>query len=97
MGANDGPRVRIDTFEPFSDADARKMSREQLRFCRTLSEDTKNMIRSRVDNVFKYGKAILAIVALPPVSLDSFTRTCQSDPFFCADTFPNDLQRFQDE
>ena len=45
LGSNDGPRVGTDDFKPFSDADAKRMSREQKQFCEGLSDESKDSIR----------------------------------------------------
>lgn len=89
MGDNAGPRVRTDTFEPFSEEDARKMTKKQKKFCKQLSEEIKGLIRSRQTSVFKYGKIMGVLAALPAVSLDSLTAACKQDPFWCAENTPH--------
>jgi len=83
LGDNGGPRVRADTFEPYSDEDARRMTKKQKKFCKMLSDETKSLIRRQQQQVFKYGKTLLAIITGPQVL--SITNQCQQDPFYCLD------------
>jgi RHS repeat-associated protein len=55
LGRNDGPRVRIKDFLPYSEDDARKMTPKQLKFCKGLDNKTKNLIRKRAKSVYKRG------------------------------------------
>jgi RHS repeat-associated protein len=94
LGGNDGPRVSTETFEPLSAEDARRMTRGQKKFCDGLSKESKDLIKLRQGQVFKFGRVIEALESLSPMALDSFTATCHNDPFFCIDTFPQDVQGF---
>jgi RHS repeat-associated protein len=94
IGSNDGPRVRTDTFEPLTERDARRMTKEQKNFCRTLSDDQKNLIRARQLNVFRHGRAILTLLATPSIALDSLQAACKQDPFWCAENVPSVLDSF---
>jgi len=55
LGGNDGPRARTSDFTPFSDDDAKKMTREQKKFCTGLSDVDKDEIRRQQRNIFDYG------------------------------------------
>jgi RHS repeat-associated protein len=94
MGSNSGPRVDTKDFRPLSQKDAEKITRKQLKFCETLSEDAKNLIRLRQSQIFKYGRIISALLAASPASIDSLTAACREDPFFCLDKTPNVLDSF---
>jgi hypothetical protein len=94
LGTNDGPRVSIDDFKPLTKKDALKMTSKQWKFCATLAEDAKNLIRLRQSQIFKYGKIITTLLATPPLALDSLTAACQQDPFFRLDYTPNVLDSF---
>ncbi|MDH5834234.1 RHS repeat-associated core domain-containing protein [Luteimonas kalidii] len=85
LGSNEGPRVDTENFRPLSDADARKMSREQRKMCDSLTDSQKSLIRGRQAAVFKYGKYILRAMSMPLVGADSFTNACRSDPLACAE------------
>ena len=95
LGSNDGPRVRTDNFQPLTDADARRMSREQKRFCRNLTDNQKDLIRARQLNVFRHGRAILMLLATPAIALDSLQAACQQDPFFCLENTPFVFDEFE--
>lgn len=97
LGNNEGPRVRTDNFEPLTDRDARRMTKEQKKFCSTLSDNQKNLIRARQLNVFRHGRAILALLATPAIALDSLLAACQQDPFFCLENTPFVLDDFEPE
>jgi len=97
LGANDGPRVGTDTFEPLTPEDAKRMTRKQLKFCKALSDDSKNLIRLRQAQVFKYGRILSALLATPPIALDSLTAACRENPFFCIDNTPGALDSFGDQ
>lgn len=97
LGSNDGPRVRTDNFEPLTDADARRMSREQKKFCSNLTDNQKNLIRARQLNVFRHGRALLMLLATPAIALDSLQAACQQDPFFCLENTPFVLDEFEPE
>jgi len=56
LGSNSGPRVSTKDFKPLSDDDAKKMTRKQLKFCESLSEQSKDLIRQRQQQIFKYGR-----------------------------------------
>jgi uncharacterized protein RhaS with RHS repeats len=56
IGGNDGPRVSTKDFEPLSDKDAKAMTPKQKKFCASLSEDTKNLIRQSQRQIFKFGR-----------------------------------------
>ena len=88
LGNNEGPRVRTDNFQPLTDRDARRMTKEQKKFCSNLTDNQKNLIRARQLNVFRYGRAILALLATPAIALDSLQAACQQDPFFCLENTP---------
>ncbi len=55
LGANDGPRLNIRTFEPFSEEDSREMTKEMKKMCKNFSNKEKNLIRKRAAGVFKRG------------------------------------------
>lgn len=97
IGSNDGPRVRTDNFEPLTDADARRLTKEQKKFCKNLTQNQKNLIRARQLNVFRHGRAILALLATPAIALDSLQAACQQDPFFCLENTPFVLDEFEPE
>jgi hypothetical protein len=48
--------VRTSDFKPFSDADAKRLSREQKQFCDGLSEDSKDSIRRQQRAIFESGR-----------------------------------------
>ncbi|WP_269791660.1 RHS repeat-associated core domain-containing protein [Stenotrophomonas sp. Iso1] len=84
LGSNDGPRISTENFKPLSDKDARRMTREQMRICDSLSDSQKALVRGRQAAVFKYGKYILRAMSMPLVGADSLTNACRSDPIACA-------------
>jgi len=88
LGNNDGPRVRTDTWEPYSPEDERKMSRKQKKFCKNLTDVQKSLIRERQQNVYKYGRRLMGLMALPVFGLDSMTNSCKQDPWFCMEVTP---------
>ncbi|OSI08858.1 Cell wall-associated polypeptide CWBP200 [Neisseria animaloris] len=59
LGSNDGPRMSTETFEPFTDADNRKMSKEQKDFCKGLRKEKdsqrRETIQKRQQQVFDTG------------------------------------------
>lgn len=55
LGSNDGPRINIRTFQPYSPEDAKKMTPEMKKMCARLTNYEKNMIRKRAIGVFKRG------------------------------------------
>ena len=85
LGSNDGPRVDTENFRPLSEKDARKMTKEQMKMCRSLSDGQRSLIRARQAAVFKYGKYIIKAMSMPMVGADSFTNACRSDPVACAE------------
>jgi len=56
IGANDGPRVSTKDFQPLSENDAMRMTRKQRNFCASLSNESKDLIRQRQQQIFKYGR-----------------------------------------
>jgi RHS repeat-associated protein len=80
LGKNDGPRVSTSDFKPFSEADARRMTKEQKKFCENLTDESKKLVRKRQVNVFKYGKTLLQIQA---GGLLSISAACRNDPNWC--------------
>lgn len=84
LGGNDGPRVDTQNFQPLSQKDAMKMTKEQKSMCSRLTQVQKELIRARQSAVFKYGKVMLKAMALPLIGADSFTVTCRQDPVACA-------------
>jgi hypothetical protein len=56
LGSNDGPRVSTKDFRPLSDKDAMKMTDKQRKFCSSLSDEAKDLIRQRQQQIFKYGR-----------------------------------------
>jgi RHS repeat-associated protein len=80
LGANDGPRVTTDTFEPMSADDAKKMTRKQKKFCEGLAESAKDKIRKAQKSIFKHGTMALSIGA---GGLTSIAAACRNDPFWC--------------
>ena len=97
LGSNEGPRVRTDTFEPLTPEDARRMSGKQKKFCKKLTDQAKNLIRTRQQHVFKYGRVMAALMATPPMFLDSVMSTCRQDPFFCAENMPNVFDQYKEQ
>jgi RHS repeat-associated protein len=95
LGDNNGPRVRTDTWEPYSAEDERRMSRKQIKFCKNLTDAQKSLITQRQLNVYKYGRRLLTLMATPAIALDSLTASCKQDPIFCMDTFPEAFDRFE--
>ncbi len=85
LGSNDGPRVDTENFKPLSEADARKMTKEQRKMCDALNGGQKSLIRARQAAVFRYGKYIIKAMSMPLVGADSFTNACRSDPLKCAE------------
>ncbi|WP_141452844.1 RHS repeat domain-containing protein [Pseudoxanthomonas sp. z9] len=85
LGSNDGPRVDTENFKPLSEADARKMTKEQRKMCDALNGGQKSLIRARQAAVFRYGKYIIKAMSMPLVGADSFTNACRSDPLECAE------------
>jgi len=88
LGSNDGPRVRTDTWEPYSDDDARRLNRKQKKFLKNLTDQQKNVISNRQQNVFRYGRRLAALMAMPVIGMDSLTNSCRQDPWFCMENFP---------
>jgi uncharacterized protein RhaS with RHS repeats len=82
LGKNDGPRVRTSDFEPFSDDDAKRLSRKQKKFCQQLSEAEREKIRKAQQSIFKHGRVILQIQAGGTVSIAA---ACRNDPVWCAE------------
>ena len=82
LGANDGPRVRTSDFKPFSDEDARKMTRKQKQFCEGLADSAKDKIRKAQQSIFKHGRVILQIQG---GGLLSIAAACRNDPIWCAE------------
>lgn len=82
LGANDGPRVRTSDFKPYSDEDARKMTRKQMQFCDGLTASTKDKIRKVQQSIFKHGRVILQIQG---GGLLSIAAACRNDPVWCAE------------
>jgi len=81
LGANDGPRVRTSDFKPFSDEDARKMTRKQKQFCEGLADSAKDKIRRAQQSIFKHGRVILQIQGGGMLSIAA---ACRNDPVWCA-------------
>lgn len=97
VGNNSGPRISTDTFEPLTPDDARRLTQKQKKFCKNLSDQLKGMIRDRQRSVFKYGKVMSILAALPAVSLDSLTAACKQDPFWCAENTPDVFDRLMEK
>jgi RHS repeat-associated protein len=93
LGSNDGPRVLTKDFTPYSAKDAARMTRKQVKFCKSLSDEAKTLIRLRQSQVFKYGKVLSALMAAP-IALDSATAACSQDPFFCIDNMSEILDSY---
>ena len=81
MGANDGRRINTETFEPFSEADANKMTKEQKKMCKNLSSEQKALIKTRQAQVFTHGRALMVLMAGP--LFDSVSASCRADPMAC--------------
>ncbi len=81
LGKNDGPRVRTSDFQPLSDDDAKRMSRQQMKFCEGLSDISKDRIRKAQRSIFKYGRIILSISG----GSTSIAAACRADPLWCAE------------
>lgn len=92
LGANDGPRISTDTFEPLSDDDARKLTKEQKKFCKDLSAEQKQLIRSRQKNVFRFGRSILQGLS-GPTAVSPYAY-CQADVGRCIDTIESIQEGF---
>lgn len=88
LGKNDGPRVRVSDFEPLSADDAKKLTRKQRQFCEGLSEKSKDLIRQRQGQIFKYGKVLLQ---LQVGGLLSISAACRNDPGWCLDQIEGGL------
>ncbi len=56
LGSNDRPRVSTKDFRPLSDKDATKMTDKQRKFCSSLSDEAKDLIRQRQQQIFRYGR-----------------------------------------
>ncbi|WP_404947884.1 hypothetical protein [Roseateles sp. YR242] len=82
LGANDGPRVRTSDFQPFSADDAKKMSRQQKKFCEGLADASKDKIRKAQRSIFKNGRVILQIQAGGTISIAA---ACRADPMWCSE------------
>ena len=82
LDKNDGPRVNVSDFKPFSEADATRMTKEQTKFCETLSDDSKKLIRKRQSQIFRNGKILLQIQG---GGLLSISAACRADPAWCLD------------
>lgn len=80
LGQNDGPRVRTSDFQPMSPEDAKRMSRKQKKFCEGLAEESKDLIRKRQSQIFKYGRVLLQVQA---GGLLSISVACREDPGWC--------------
>lgn len=85
LGSNNGPRVDTDSFQPLSNKDAARMTKEQRKMCANLSAEQKTLIRARQGAVFKYGRIIEKAMAMPLIGADSFTVTCRQDFVACAE------------
>ena len=57
LGKNDGPRVRTSDFKPFSEEDAKGLTRKQKQFCEQPSDESKN---SSVNGKLKYSKTAVS-------------------------------------
>ena len=90
LGSNDGPSVLTSDFTPYSAKDAARMTPKQLKFCKNLSDASKNLIRLRQSQIFRFGK-VLSALAAARVGVDSLTTTCGQDPFFCIDNLSESL------
>lgn len=84
IGANDGPRVDTQNFEPLSEKDANALTKEQKKMCKNLSEENKSLIRSRQQSVYRNGAYILK--AMTGATIISPYAYCQADPGRCIDT-----------
>ncbi len=84
LGGNDGPRVRTDTWEPYSPKDEREMTTKQKKFIKKLCDADKELIRNRQQNVYRFGKTILKGLA-GPMTLTPYAY-CQVDIGRCIDT-----------
>lgn len=80
LGKNDGPRVRTSDFKPFSEEDARKLSRKQKQFCENIGEESKDLIRKRQRQIFQHGRVLLQLQA---GGLLSISAACRADPGWC--------------
>lgn len=56
LGDNSGPRLRTDTWEPYSETDARRMTKKQAKFCKNLTDAQKSLIKMRAESVFQSGR-----------------------------------------
>jgi RHS repeat-associated protein len=56
LGNNDGPRVNTDDFQPYSEKDKRRMTRQQQKFVCKLSDQQKKLIQARQEQVYKTGQ-----------------------------------------
>ncbi len=87
LGKNDGPRVSTETWQPFSEADAVKMTKEQRSFCKKLTDESKKIISKRAKQIFKFGKLfgfIGDISTLHDLSLGTAREACvQGDASLC--------------
>ena len=57
------------------------MSRKQKKFCKNLSDELKDLIRTRQQSVFNHGTTLMGILAGP--QLLSITAACNQDPMWC--------------
>ncbi len=80
LGQNDGPLVRTSDFQPMSPEDAKRMSRKQKKFCEGLAEESKDLIREKQSQIFKYGRVLLQVQA---GRLLSISAACRADPGWC--------------
>jgi RHS repeat-associated protein len=55
LGKHDGPRVRLTDFEPYSESDAKQLTKKQKEFCKSLSNQDENLVRKRAKGVYKRG------------------------------------------
>lgn len=85
LGGNDGPRIDVEKFRSLSPADARKMTKEEMKMCGRLTDAQKELTRTRQAAVFKYGRYIAKAMSMPIVRAESFTSAFRPDPVKCAE------------
>jgi RHS repeat-associated protein len=61
LGQNDGPRVDTDTFQPLTEKDARNITKEQMAFCKALTDEERALIRANQRSVFNTGRILPAL------------------------------------
>lgn len=77
--------MSTESWNPLSEADAVKMTKEQNSFCKRLSDASKKVISTRQKQIFKFGRLLSEeFFLLQYISLGATREGClQGDPLMC--------------